>query len=53
MLGVVGFYMFMESLQALRGKAARVEATHRSKPSLYARAIQALPYQMKFEKSED
>ncbi len=51
MLGVVGFYMFMESLQSLRGKTARVEATQPSKPSLYVRAIQSLPYQTRFEKS--
>jgi uncharacterized membrane protein YfcA len=52
MLGVIGFYMFMESLQALRKKpveSKRVEAP--TKVSLYNRMIQALPYQMKFEKS--
>lgn len=52
MLGVIGFYMFMESLQALRKKPVetrRVEAP--TKVSLYNRMIQALPYQMKFEKS--
>jgi uncharacterized membrane protein YfcA len=52
MLGVIGFYMFMESLQALRKKPVetkRVEAP--AKVSLYNRMIQALPYQMKFEKS--
>ena len=52
MLGVIGFYMFMESLQALRKKpveAKRVEAP--TKVSLYNRMIQALPYQMRFEKS--
>jgi uncharacterized protein len=51
MLGVVGFYMFLESLQSLRGKTERVEALQPVKPSLYLRAIQALPYQMRFEKS--
>jgi uncharacterized protein len=52
MLGVIGFYMFMESLQALRKKPVetkRVEAP--TKVSLYNRMIQALPYQMRFEKS--
>jgi uncharacterized membrane protein YfcA len=52
MLGVIGFYMFMESLQALRKKPVevkRVEAP--AKVSLYNRMIQALPYQMTFEKS--
>jgi uncharacterized protein len=52
MLGVIGFYMFMESLQSMRKKpveSLRVEAP--AKVSLYNRIIQALPYQMKFEKS--
>ena len=52
MLGVIGFYMFAESLQSMRKKpveTARVEAP--AKVSLYNRMIQALPYQMKFEKS--
>ena len=52
MLGVIGFYMFAESLQSMRKKpveSPRVEAP--AKVSLYNRMIQALPYQMKFEKS--
>ena len=52
MLGVIGFYMFAESLQSMRQKpveSPRVEAP--AKVSLYNRMIQALPYQMKFEKS--
>ena len=52
MLGVIGFYMFVESLQSMRKKpveSRRVEAP--AKVSLYNRMIQALPYQMKFEKS--
>ena len=52
MLGVIGFYMFAESLQSMRKKPVetkRVEAP--AKVSLYNRMIQALPYQMKFEKS--
>ena len=52
MLGVIGFYMFAESLQSMRKKPVetkRVEAP--TKVSLYNRMIQALPYQMKFEKS--
>jgi uncharacterized protein len=52
MLGVIGFYMFAESLQSMRKKpveSKRVEAP--AKVSLYNRMIQALPYQMKFEKS--
>ncbi len=53
MLGVIGFYMFMESLQSLRKtpvEAKRVEAAP-AKVSLYNRMIQALPYQTYFEKS--
>ena len=52
MLGVIGFYMFAESLQSMRKKPVetkRVEAP--TKVSLYNRMIQALPYQTKFEKS--
>jgi uncharacterized membrane protein YfcA len=54
MLGVIGFYMFMESLQALRKKPVAVEARRAEAPakvSLYNRMIQALPYQMHFDKS--
>lgn len=53
MLGLIGFYMFVESLQSLRKKPMPIE-TKRVEPakvSLYNRMIQALPYQMKFEKS--
>jgi hypothetical protein len=54
MLGVVGFYMFVESLQALR-KTAPVQETARrlepGKPSIYVRMVQALPFSMYFEKS--
>ncbi len=53
MLGVIGGYMFMESLQSLRKKpveAKRVEAEP-GKVSLYNRMIQSLPYQMRFDKS--
>ncbi|MGO9118917.1 MAG: sulfite exporter TauE/SafE family protein [Desulfomonilaceae bacterium] len=51
MLGVVGFYMFLESLQNLRKPTREVEEPKPSKPSLYLRMISALPYQMKFAKS--
>ena len=53
MLGLIGGYMFVESLQSMRQKpvaAKRVEAEP-GKVSLYNRMIQALPYQMHFEKS--
>jgi uncharacterized membrane protein YfcA len=53
MLGLIGSYMFVESLQSMRRKPVetrRLEAEP-GKVSLYNRLIQALPYQMKFEKS--
>ena len=39
MLGVVGSYMFLESLQNLRKPGAEMEEPQAKKPSLYARAI--------------
>jgi len=52
MLGVVGFYMFIESLQSMR--KPEITAPKRTEPgkiSIYTRIIQALPWQMRFEKS--
>jgi uncharacterized membrane protein YfcA len=52
MLGIVGLYMFMESLQALRKKGViETKRVEPGKPSIYVRMIQALPWQMRFEKS--
>ena len=53
MLGVIGGYMFVESLQSLRRKPVESKrtATEPAKVSLYNRLVQALPYQMKFDKS--
>ncbi len=52
MLGVVGFYMFLESLQSLRKKTvAEGRRAGAGKPSAYTRLIQMLPWQMQFEKS--
>jgi uncharacterized protein len=51
MLGVVGSYMFLESLQNLRKPGAEMEEPQAKKPSLYARAIRRLPWQMRFTKS--
>jgi len=51
MLGVIGSYMFMESLQRLRQKAPRARPAAPARPSLYARLVQALPWRMKFAKS--
>ena len=49
MLGFVGSYMFIESLQALRKKEPSVTAP--KKESKYARLIRKLPWQTDFEKS--
>ncbi|MFW6123229.1 MAG: sulfite exporter TauE/SafE family protein [Thermodesulfobacteriota bacterium] len=52
MLGVIGAYMFIESLQSLRKKAPEGRPPEGpSRPSVYARLVQALPWQIKFEKS--
>jgi len=51
MLGVVGFYMFVESLQSLRKQPVEVKPVVSSKPSLYVRVVRALPWQMEFPKS--
>jgi uncharacterized membrane protein YfcA len=51
MLGVVGFYMFLESLQNLRKRPIEVKKVESAEPSLYARAIRALPWPMEFPKS--
>ena len=53
MLGVIGFYMFMESLQSMRKKPVETKRVEEApaKVSLYNRMIQALPYQMHFDKS--
>lgn len=51
MLGVVGSYMFAESLQSLRKKTGASETTISKKPSVYLRIISSLPWQMEFAKS--
>jgi uncharacterized membrane protein YfcA len=51
MLGVVGFYMFLESLQNLRKRPVEVKRTESAGPSLYSRVVQALPWQTEFPKS--
>ena len=53
MLGIIGSYMFVESLQSLRKRRA-VEQTSSVIPktsSLYARVLGRLPFKMHFEKS--
>jgi uncharacterized protein len=51
MLGVVGSYMFLESLENLRKPGAEREEPQAKKPSSYLRAIRRLPWQMRFTKS--
>jgi uncharacterized membrane protein YfcA len=49
MLGFVGAYMFIESLQSLRGR--KVETAVPEKESTYALLVKKLPWQVRFEKS--
>ena len=49
MLGGIGSYMFFESLTALRG---RRPAAAGAKPSIYRRAVEALPLRMSFPRSK-
>jgi uncharacterized membrane protein YfcA len=55
MLAGIGTYMFFDSVRALRlaraGACPAPEAEGLRPPSLYARAVQALPYKMEFERS--
>lgn len=52
MLGFVGGYMFIESIQAMRKSPAVVtEGATPKKPSFYARMIGSLPLQMDFQRS--
>jgi uncharacterized protein len=52
MLGVIGGYMFVESLQSMRQTAPEeIKPREAPRPSVYARLVQALPWQMHFEKS--
>ena len=51
MLGFVGVYMFLESLQGLRKGKTREAAPTPTRESAYARAIGRLPFKTNFEKS--
>ncbi len=51
MLGFVGTYMFIESLQTMRSKKAPQPEAGPAKESRYARLVSRLPWQMDFEKS--
>ena len=51
MLGVVGSYMFAESLQSLRSTKNKTAAAVKQKESTYAQLIRLLPYQISFQRS--
>ncbi len=53
MLGVVGVYMFQESLQALRASGSPKASipAEEEKDSMYVRFMGAMPWQTRFEKS--
>ncbi len=50
MLGVIGGYMFVESLQSMR-KSNNGHTVTRQRESIYARVVQKLPWQMEFKRS--
>jgi uncharacterized membrane protein YfcA len=52
MLGIVGVYMFIESIQSMRKKKdVAVDAVKEEKPSAIGRFLASLPLQTRFEKS--
>ena len=51
MLGFVGGYMLVESLQAMRKSKVSGPVSFNPKESTYAKMIKSMPYQMHFEKS--
>ncbi|SDN57006.1 hypothetical protein SAMN04488516_10342 [Desulfonauticus submarinus] len=51
MLGVVGGYMFVESLQSLKGGSNSIATSKEPKESLYAKLMKTLPFQTNFQKS--
>ncbi len=54
MLGFVGTFMFIESLQSLRKKGTEVDEISEPRPkkeSVYAKLVKSLPFQTYFEKS--
>ncbi|MEJ2581772.1 MAG: sulfite exporter TauE/SafE family protein [Acidobacteriota bacterium] len=51
MLGTVGSYMFLESLQGLRSARKESAAPSSSKGSVYARLVRSLPFKTTFERS--
>ncbi len=51
MLGIVGVYMFIESIQSMRKKQTTVEEVKEEKESAVGRFLKSLPLQTRFEKS--
>lgn len=51
MLGFVGGYMFIESLQAMRKSAKEVQSDVPRKEGLYAKMVRILPLHMEFKRS--
>ncbi len=51
MLGIIGFYMFAESLQSMRQSPKKIHALGIKKESLYGRIVKKLPWQMEFQRS--
>jgi uncharacterized membrane protein YfcA len=51
MLGIVGVYMFIESLQSMKKKTEVVEEVKDEKESVMGRFLKSLPLQTRFEKS--
>ncbi len=50
MLGGIGSYMFVESIRSLR-QGAVAPRKKKTRPSLYARIVESLPWQMEFGRS--
>lgn len=51
MLGIIGSYMFAESLQSMRKPQKSFAAPREKKESLYGRVVRSLPWQMEFKRS--
>jgi hypothetical protein len=51
MLGIIGGYMFMESLQSMRKAKTNAPASRKEGESAYARMMRSLPWQMEFKRS--
>ena len=51
MLGIIGGYMFVESLQSMRNARSDAPPVRKEKESAYARFMSSLPWQMEFKRS--